>query len=91
MAGKAEAEAEVAKKCASLGRGSCEVSSFSGHECAALATFIGNYGRRRWKLSFTWGGNTYPEAQKAAMDRCNSDQRTQGRCQFRTAVCADGR
>jgi Domain of unknown function (DUF4189) len=91
MVAKAEAEAEVAKKCASMGRGSCEVVSFSGHECAALATFIGNYGRRHWKLSFTWGGDTYPEAQKAAMNRCNSDERTQGRCQLRTAVCADGR
>jgi hypothetical protein len=91
MVAKAEAEAEVAKKCASLGRGSCEVVSFSGHECAGLATFIGNYGRRHWKLSFTWGGNTYPDAQKAALNRCNSDERTQGRCQFRTAVCADGR
>jgi hypothetical protein len=91
MAAKPEAEAEVAKKCASMGRGSCEVVSFSGHECAALATFIGNYGRRHWKLSFTLGGNTYPEAQNAAMNRCNSDERTQGRCQLRTAVCADGR
>jgi hypothetical protein len=91
MAAKAEAEAEVAKKCASFGRGSCEVVSFSGHECAALATFIGNYGRRHWKLSFTWGGDTYPAAQNGAMNRCNSDERTQGRCQLRTAVCADGR
>jgi Domain of unknown function (DUF4189) len=91
MVAKPEAEAEVAKKCASLGRGGCEVVSFSGHECVGLATFIGNYGRRRWKLSFTWGGETYPDAQKAAMNRCNSDERTQGRCQFRTAVCADGR
>jgi len=91
MVAKAEAEAEVAKKCASMGRGSCEVVSFSGHECAALATFIGNYERRHWKLSFTWGGDTYPAAQNGAMNRCNSDERTQGRCQFRTAVCADGR
>jgi hypothetical protein len=91
MVGKAEAEAEVAKKCARFGHGSCEVVSFSGHECVALATFIGNYGRRRWRLSFTWGGNTYPEAQSAALNRCNSDERTQGRCQLRTAVCADGR
>jgi hypothetical protein len=91
MVAKAEAEAEVAKKCASFGRGSCEVVSFSGHECAALATFIGNYGRRNWKLSFTWGGDTYPAAQNGAMNRCNSDQRTRGRCQLRAAVCADGR
>jgi hypothetical protein len=91
MAAKPDAEADVAKRCAGMGRGSCEVISFSGHQCAALATYIGYYGGRRWKLSFTSGGITYPDAQKAAMDRCNSDQRTRGRCQLRTAVCADGR
>jgi hypothetical protein len=88
---KAEAEAEVAKSCAAFGRGSCEVVSFSGQECAALATFIGSYRGQRWSLSFTDGGNTYPEAQTAAMDRCNSDERTQGNCQLRMAACADGR
>jgi hypothetical protein len=91
VASKAEAEAQVAKKCASYGHGGCEVVSFSGQECAALATFIGNYRGRRWSLSFTAGGNTYPEAQNAAMSRCNSDERSQGRCQPRTAACADGR
>lgn len=91
MASKAEAEAAVAKKCASYGRGGCEVVNFSGQECAALATFIGNYRGRRWSLSFTAGGTTYPEAQNAAMNRCNSDERSQGRCQPRTAACADGR
>lgn len=91
MPSKAEAEAKVAMKCASFGRGSCEIASFSGRECAALATFIGNYKRRRWTLSFTSGGYTYPEAQNAVLARCNSDERTQGRCQPRTAACADGR
>jgi hypothetical protein len=91
MPSKAEAEAKVAKQCAAFGRGSCEVVSFSGQECVALATFIGSYRRRRWNLSFTAGGNTYPEAQNAAMGRCNSDERSQGRCQPRTAACADGR
>ena len=52
---------------------------------------LANYTGRRWNLSFTAGGSTYPEAQAAAMSRCNSDQRTSGRCQLRTAVCADGR
>ena len=33
---------------------------------------------------------TYPEPQANAMSRCNYDQRTNGRCQLRTAVCADG-
>jgi Domain of unknown function (DUF4189) len=90
-ASQAEAEAKVAKKCAEYGRGGCQVVSFSGQECVALATFIGSYKRRRWSLSFTAGGMTYPEAQSAAMGRCNSDERSQGRCQPRTAACADGR
>jgi hypothetical protein len=91
MPSQAEAEAKVAKKCAEFGRGGCQVVSFSGQECVALATFIGSYKRRRWNLSFTAGGETYPEAQNAAMGRCNSDERSQGRCQSRTAACADGR
>ena len=91
MPSKGDAEAKVAKQCASFGRGGCEVVSFSGQECVALATFIGSYRRRRWNLSFTAGGSTYPEAQNAAMGRCNSDERSQGRCQPRTAACADGR
>jgi len=91
MPSKAEAEAKVAKQCATFGRGGCEVVSFSGQECVALATFIGSYRRRRWNLSFTAGAMTYPDAQNAAMGRCNSDERSQGRCQPRTAACADGR
>jgi len=91
MPSQAEAEAKVAKGCAQFGRGGCQVVSFSGQECAALATFIGSYRRRRWNLSFTAGGTTYPEAQNAAMGRCNADERSQGRCQPRTAACADGR
>jgi hypothetical protein len=91
MASQAEAEARVAKKCAEFGRGGCQTVSFSGQECVALATFIGSYRRRRWNLSFTAGGETYPEAQNAAMARCNADERSQGRCQPRTAACADGR
>jgi uncharacterized protein DUF4189 len=88
---QAEAEAYVLKQCARYGRGGCEVVSFSGQQCAALATFIGNYRRRRWNLSFTAGGMTYPDAQNAARERCNSDERSQGQCQPRTAACADGR
>jgi hypothetical protein len=91
MASQPEAEARVAKKCAEFGHGGCQVVSFSGQVCVALATFIGSYKRRRWDLSFTAGGETYPEAQNAAMARCNSDERAQGRCQFRAAACADGR
>ena len=84
---KSEAEARVATNCAAYGRGACEVVTASGRDCIALANYTG----RRWNLSFTAGGSTYPEAQAAAMSRCNSDQRTSGRCQLRTAVCADGR
>jgi hypothetical protein len=91
MPSRPEAEAKVAKGCAQFGRGGCQVVSFSGQECVALATFIGPYRRRRWSLSFTAGGTTYPEAQNAAMARCNADERSQGRCQPRTAACADGR
>jgi hypothetical protein len=42
----------------------------------ALATFIGSCWRRRWSLSFTAGGETYPEAQNAALVRCNADERS---------------
>jgi hypothetical protein len=52
---------------------------------------LGSYKRRRWNLSFTAGGMTYPSAQSAAMERCNTDERTQGRCQPRATACADGR
>jgi hypothetical protein len=62
----------------------------SGQECVALSTFIGWYKRRRWSVSFTAGGNTYPEATTAAMNSCNSDERSQGRCQYRVAACAGG-
>jgi Domain of unknown function (DUF4189) len=91
MLSQAEAEAKAAKGCALFGRGGCQVVSFSGQECVALATFIGSYRRRRWNLSFTAGGMTYPDAQNAAIARCNADERSQGRCQPRTAACADGR
>ncbi len=88
---QAEAEATVAKGCAEFGRGACKVISFSGQRCVGLATFIGSYRRRRWDLSFTAGGDTFPEAQSAALASCNSDERSRGRCVFRTAACADGR
>jgi hypothetical protein len=91
MPSQAEAEARVAKGCAEFGHGGCKVVSFSGQRCVGLATFIGPYRRRRWIVSFTAGGETYPDAQNAAMANCNSDERSQGRCQLRTAACADGR
>ncbi len=88
---KAEAEANVALACAKFGRGRCEVISFPGQYCGALATYIGSHSRRSYKLSFTGGGTSMPEAQRSAMDRCNGDSRTRGRCQLRTTVCGDGR
>jgi hypothetical protein len=88
---KAEAESNVAIACAKFGRGECKVVSFNGEYCAALATYIGSHSRRRYKLSFSAGGHTVPEAQNAAMERCNNDSRTRGRCQLRTTVCGDGR
>jgi hypothetical protein len=88
---KAEAEANVAVACAKFGRGRCEIVSFGGEYCAALATYIGSHSHRRYKLSFSGGGHSVPEAQKAAMDYCNKDSRTRGRCQLRTTVCGDGR
>jgi len=91
MASQAEAEAAVAKKCAEYGHGACKVVSISGGECVALSTFNGSHKRTRWNLSFTAGGNTYPEATRSAMDRCNTDERARGRCNFRVAACADGR
>ena len=59
---QAQAEAAVAKKCAEYGRGACKVVSISGGTCVALSTFNGRHRRTRWNLSFTAGGNTYPEA-----------------------------
>jgi hypothetical protein len=91
MPSKAEAEASAAVGCAKFGHGECKVVSFSGEFCVGLATFIGTSGRRRWQLSFTEGATTSAEAQKAAVGRCNDDQRTRQRCQLRTVVCADGR
>jgi hypothetical protein len=88
---KAEAEAKVALDCAKFGRGKCEVESFPGTLCVGLASYQGTHSRTRYKLAFTAGGTTTPEAQKAAVDRCNADQRTRRNCQLRTVVCGDGR
>ena len=90
-ASKAEAEADVAKRCAKFGRGACEVVGFRGELCVALATYIGSHSGKRWRLSFTGGGTTSPAAQKTAMDQCNGDKRTRKNCQLRTVVCGDGR
>jgi len=88
---KGEAEGNVAVACAKFRRGECKIVSFSGEYCAALATYIGSHSRRRYKLSFSGGGPSVHEAQNAAMNYCNGDSRTRGRCQLRTTVCGDGR
>ena len=88
---KAEAEADVATRCAKFGRGGCETGSFSGEICVGLATYIGSHSGRRWKLSFTGGADTSAGAQQKALERCNDDRRSRGRCQLRTVACADGR
>lgn len=88
---KAEAEAYVAVNCAKFGRGKCEIISFGGELCGALATYIGSHSGRRYRLSFTSGGYTASDAQRTALERCNDDRRTRGRCQLRTVVCGDGR
>jgi hypothetical protein len=88
---KADAEGNVAVACAKFGRGECKIISFDGDYCAALATYIGSHSRRRYKLSFSGGGRSVHEAQNAAMEYCNKDSRTRGRCQLRTTVCGDGR
>jgi len=88
---KAEAESNVAVACAKFGRGECEIVSFDGQYCAALATYIGAHSRHRYKLSYSGGGLSVSQAQAAAMERCNNDTRARGRCQLRTTVCGDGR
>lgn len=84
---KSEAEADVSRRCARMGRGACEVISFPGHLCGALYNF--RYGR--YRAAYTGGGTTSPEAQQSAKDRCNNDRRSRGNCQLRTVVCGDGR
>jgi hypothetical protein len=84
---KAEAQANVATRCARMGRGACEVIAFPGRLCGALA----NVQNGRYRASYTGGGLTSPEAQKAAIERCNADRRSGNRCSLRTVVCGDGR
>ena len=84
---KAEAEADVSKRCARMGRGACEVVSFPGNLCAALYNFRAG----RYRAAYTGGGATSPEAQQTARARCNADRRARNNCQLRTVVCGDGR
>jgi hypothetical protein len=88
---KAEAEAAVLRNCAKFGRGACEVISFSGRLCGALASYRRKPNAPDHKISYTSGGDTLAEARRKAVDRCDADQRTAKSCRIRTAVCADGR
>ena len=57
VAAKAEAEADVAKRCARMGRGACEVVSFPGELCVALANYRGGGYRAAdaaQDISWTW-------------------------------------
>jgi len=65
----------------------CETVSFPGELCVALANYRGG----GYRAAYTGGGQTSPEAQQTAIDRCNADRRTRARCQLRTVVCGDGR
>lgn len=87
---KAEAEARVLRECARFGRGPCEAVSGPGNLCIGLVAFRGG----RYRLAWTAGGTTHPEAQRAAMNRCEEDRRTQryrNRCTLRISICGDGR
>jgi len=83
---KAEAEANVLRRCAKFGRGACEVATTPG-QCLALATVRAG----RWRLAFTAGGTTTPEAQQNAKNRCNGDKRSRNRCEIKISICGDGR
>lgn len=88
---KPEAEAHVLKGCAKLGRGACEVISFPGSMCAALAHYDGSHSGKRWRISHTGGAKTSSDAQKAALENCRNSRNVRGQCQLRTVVCGDGR
>ena len=88
FASKAEVEAKVLGECAAYNRGRCEVVALQRDLCAAIATFYQGTAR---KVTYAGAGLTPAEAQRIAMERCNSDQRADGKCQLRTVVCGDGR
>jgi hypothetical protein len=87
QATKAEAEADVVKKCAKFGDGKCEVIAFEGRFCAALAT----HRSRTLRVSYTGGGTSVAAAQRSVMEQCRADRRVRGRCALRTVLCGDGR
>jgi len=83
-----EAEDKVRTECATLGRGACEAVSFRGEICTSIAT--GQIAKQR-KITYAGGGLNPSEAERLALNHCNSDRRARGTCQLRTTVCGDGR
>jgi hypothetical protein len=57
----AAARARVTSQCAAFERGQCEIVTFPGHYCAALATYIGPDAEKRNRTS-RYGIDRSPEA-----------------------------
>jgi Domain of unknown function (DUF4189) len=85
---KSDAEAQVLADCAKLKRGACQVVGFRQELCAAIATFRTG---KDLTVTYAGGGVTKADAQRAALERCNGDDRARRTCQIRTTVCGDGR
>jgi hypothetical protein len=88
FASKKDVEAKVLGECAAFNRGRCEVVSLPRELCAAIATYFAGTAR---KVTYAGAGLTSAEAEHLALERCNSDQRSDRKCQVRTVLCADGR
>lgn len=91
---KAEAEAAVLKSCTRLDEGRCEVISFEGRFCAALASYRVSGKRKILRGAYTGAGESVPAAQRSALERCKeamSKRGGRGDCTLRTVVCGDGR
>jgi hypothetical protein len=85
---KSKAEAQVQADCTKLKRGECQVVGFRQELCAAIASFRT---AKDLKVTYAGGGVTKADAKRAALERCNGDDRAGRRCQIRTIVCGDGR
>lgn len=85
---KSEAEAQARADCTKLKRGECQVVGFRQELCAAIATFRTS---KDLKVTYAGGGVTKADAKRAALERCNADDRARRTCQVRTVVCGDGR
>ena len=88
FASKKDVEAKVLGECAAFNRGRCEVVSLPRELCAAIATYFAGTTRR---VTYAGAGLTSAEAEHVAIERCNSDQRSDRKCQVRTVLCGDDR